>query len=51
MLEAELRLIELDELAKIIIRIKKNTMNLNLKAKIEQTVFRVQFIRKYLLTF
>ena len=45
MLEAELRLIKLDELAKIIIRIKK-TMKLDLKAKIERTVFRVQFIRK-----
>ena len=46
MLEAELRLIKLDGLAKIIIRIKKDTMKLNLKAKIERTVFRVQFIRK-----
>jgi len=45
MLEAELRLIKLDELAKIIIRINK-TMKFDLKAKIERTVFRVQFIRK-----
>lgn len=44
-LEDEPRLMKLDELANTIIRIKKNIMSLNLKAKIERSMFIVQFIR------